>query len=90
MGKEPNKPIDMVEVEGVYVTERRKVGRGALTATKVPAADHAADGSIPGSDRANRRQNRANATANKRRRMDRYAQDRPNPTRSGGRVDNKA
>ncbi len=90
MGKEPNKPIDMVEVEGVYVPERRKVGRGALTTTKAPAAEHAADGSIPGSDLPNRRQNRANKTPNKRRRLDRYNQDRPNSARSGGKVDNKA
>jgi hypothetical protein len=90
MGKEPKKPIEMVEVEGVYISERRKVGRGALTTATQPAAEAAADGSIPGTDTPNRRQKRANATANKRRRMDRYAQDRSDPKRPGGRVNNKA
>jgi len=86
MGDEPKKPIDMVEVEGVYISERRKVGRGAVTTTTRPVAD----GSIPGSDQPNRRQKRANPTPNKRRRMDRYEQDRPNPTRPGGRINDKA
>ena len=92
--RKPDEPIDMVEVDGTYIAERRKRPRGK--AAKAPGAVALLDrtGSPPPDsvdrplDQPNRRRNSINSTGFRRRKIDRYG---PNPQGStGGQYDRDA
>ena len=78
----PDKPIDMVEVDGVYIAERRKRPRGE--AAKAPGAVALLDRIAPPppdavnrpQDQPNRRRNPANPAGFRRRKVDRYSPNR--------------
>ena len=90
----PDKPIDMVEVDGTYIVERRKRPRGkaAKASGAVVVLDRTCspppDVVNQSLDKPNRRRNSTNSTGFRRRKVDRYS---PNLQGSvGGQLDKDA